>query len=370
MLKNYFEINENETIMSFLKNLNDKKNTQYLILEGGTNAFVDIRTIAMKLHRSDEKLKSLKKPLSSSKSGHVADFFAQLVASGDRVIKVNDGYFDFLDGLKYILDKNFDFLENRLDLVSKKEIFALNLDDKISQARSLFIKNKINILPIIEGKKLIGELRPMDLLVNSLFTDNSNKKDYYNENYDSGVFNLPIENLGNNKPITLQVTSTFKDAVEKMIEKKLPSIIVILNDDLYTVVSYKDVFKNVLGENIVKNYMIEYNGVSDLYEDDLDLIEDLSEKTMKKISEISNYDLLKISFKTHGNTQGSHKKKSEINLVLSHGNKIIHIDKEILGGTSDELSNDKVKQRWNTPLMIQETLKILEKKVKEERRKS
>jgi len=114
MLKNYFEIDENETVNSFLKEVNEKKNSQYIILKTKPKTFIDIRTIALKKRDMNEKIKNLKKPLSQCNGSNKDDFFNFLIESGERVIETPNGYYDFLDALKDIKEHNFDFLKNEL----------------------------------------------------------------------------------------------------------------------------------------------------------------------------------------------------------------------------------------------------------------
>jgi hypothetical protein len=155
-----------------------------------------------------------------------------------------------------------------------------------------------------------------------------------------------------------------------MIKKKLPSLIITDNDKLYSVISYKDVFKLYKKDIEKYQYSIEYSGSSNLYDDDFDLIQDFAEKSIKKINKISNYDNLKISFKQIGEKEAGHQKKFSVKILLSEGNKTLHVEKEIVEGTSDELHNDKVKGKWNMPQTVQQTLSALEKKVLEEKRKN
>ena len=371
MLKNYFKVDENTQISSFLKSVKDKKNTQYIILEG-ENYFVDIRTIALKAHLLNEKLKNLKKPLSVCNNCSDEEKFKKLVESGDRVIKIgDDNYYSFVDALGYVLNNNSSFLKDKLVNTKRDEIYAINLNDKISEAKNLFIKKRVNLLPVIdENLKIIGELRPIDLLVSDLYLTDKNSSDYYDENYENSKLNLPVESLINKRPIMLDSNLTYKDAIEKMIEKNLSSLIVTQDDKLYTIISYKDIFKLELEDESYDEFVVEYKGTSDLYEDDLDLIKDFVDSTMRKIVKVSNYDHLKVTFKPHGSVDSGHKKKFSLNLVLSKGNSIIHVDRETLGGTSDEIYNDKVKGRWNTPLLVQDALKVLYRKVIDEKRKA
>jgi len=370
VLKNYYKVDENKSVGSFLKEVNEKKNSQYLILDTNPLSFVDIRTIALKSHNFDEKLKSLKKPLANSNGKTDSDYFKFLLECGDRVIKTKDSYFDFLDALEIIKNGNFDFLNDNLEINQRSEIFALNEKDKISVARNLMIKNRINLLPVIDKLKVVGEVRTMDFLVNNLIDSSANKADLYDKQISGDILNLPISNLSNNKPITIESSKTYLDAINLMIKKKLGSLIITSKDNLYSIISYKDIFRLVKKDQKESKYLIEYVGATQVYDDELDLIKDYSERSMDKISNMSNYDSLKVSLKTHGNTEGTHQKKISVNLLLSYGNHVLHVDKEIIQGSSDEFTNNKIKGKWNVPLLVMDSLSILEKKVRDESRKN
>ena len=372
MLKNYFEIDENQTVGSFLKEVKDKKNTQYIILKTLPKSFVDIRTISLRLHNREEKLKNLKKTLSKTLTSDKSELVSFLIESGDRVVETKDGYYDFLDALSDILEAEHEFLKQKISTVTRKEIFALNEKDKISTARNIFLKNRVNILPIIEKDlSVIGELRPMDLMAYALHQAESDRADFYNQNYENAsTMNMAVSNISNKKPITIDKEMSVKDAIKIFISKKIPSLIVTENNDkLYTVISYKDIFKQVKKDVEVLGYSVEYVGSEDLFEDEFDLIQDYTEKAIKKISTISPYNKLKLTFKEHGKSEGSHMKKIEVNMILSHGKKIIHFDKDVSGGTSDEEHNDKRKEKRNLPQAVMEGLSVLIKKVKEEKEK-
>lgn len=370
MLTNYQEINENQTVESFLKGVNDKKNSHYIILDNGDD-FVDFRTVALRVRDLNEKLKSLKKPLSKSKGNSDSEHLMHMIESGERVIKVGDEYYDFLNALNFILENYSESLDKSLENIERKEIFALNEEDKISVAKNILTNKGINLLPVIKGLEVVGEVRTFDLLASDLFASRGQSNlDYYDEKKAVPILNLTIDNLMNVKPHTIEKGKTMKDAVELMVKKSLPSIIVTDNGKLHSIVSYKDVFRLVKKLSNKKKYTLEFVGNSNIYEDEFDLIEQYAEKSMDKIAKMSDYSAMKISFKALGNVEGTHQRKIELHALVSHGNKVLTVDKQVLGGTSDEISNDKVKGKWNVVQIAQEALKALEKKVIDEKSKN
>ena len=370
MLRNHYNIDENMQVSAFLKTINDKKNSHYIILDTIPKSFIDIRTIALKAGNLQEKLKNLKKRISNSKTNDVNKNINFLIESGDRLIETKDGFFDFINTLNEILKTNAEFLNDKIGASSKKEIYALNENDKISAAKNVFLQKRINILPVIKDLKVIGELRPIDLLVGSVFEKNNTKATILDEKSKMSVHNLPISNFINKKPLTLTNNNTIRDAAELMINKKIPSVIIVdNNDNLYSICSYKDIFKHYKNNNEQENYSINFVGQDILYPDEFDLIQDFAEKTIKKISNISDYNELKITLKQIGEKDSGHKKKLIAKFLLAKGNNVLQVEKEIITGTSDEEHDNKVKGNWNIPQLIQEGLSILEKKVKEQKKK-
>jgi CBS domain-containing protein len=373
MLKNYYKINEESTVGNFLKEINDKKNSRYIILEDD-KSYIDFKEIALNVKDANEKLKTLKRPLSKCDSNNNKDYLNHLIESGESVIKTQTGIFDLTDAYKQILEENYKFLNKSIESAnSRHEVFALNENDMISAAKAIFKDKKTNLLPVIKNLEIIGELRPIDLLVNELFKNgNHDRGSYYTEKPDS-LLNLPISNIYNKNPLKISKTANLKQALEIMSEKSLPSIIVTQNEknnEIYSVFSYKDLFRLLRNENKKDLYTLEVVGGGKLYEDEYELMDIYSRRIMDKIVKVSEYNSLKLTIKTIGNTIGSHLRKIDLKLLLSHGNHIISLEKEIHSSISDEDLHSHQKENWNIPKMTQDLLKSLEIMVKNESKKN
>jgi CBS domain-containing protein len=373
MLKNYYKINEESTVGNFLKEITDKKNSRYIILEDD-KSYIDFKEIALNVKDANEKLKTLKRPLSTCDSNNNKDYLNHLVESGESVIKTQTGIFDLTDAYKQILEENYNFLNKSIESAnSRHEVFALNENDMISAAKVLFKEKKTNLLPVIKKLEIIGELRPIDLLVNELFKNNNHDRgSYYTEKPDS-LLNLPVSNIYNKTPLKISKTANLKQALEIMSKKSLPSILVTQNEksnEIYSVFSYKDLFRLLRNENKKDLYTLEIVGGGKLYEDEYELIDIYSRRVMNKILKVSEYNNLKLTIKTIGNTIGSHLRKIDLKLLLSHGNHIISLEKEIHSSSSDEDLHSHQKENWNIPKMTQELLKSLEIMVKNESKKN
>lgn len=354
MLTNYYSISQETSVSAFLKEMNDKKNMNYIVLDTSPKSIIDIRTLSTKIHNQDEKLKNLKRVMPWTKSENEEELLKFLIESGENVIENPSGFYDFLDGLKTILSENKTYLDTQLKEIAPKEIYALNPKDKISTAKNMFLTKKINILPVIEDMEIIGEVRTNDLLSSELFQKNESKE-YFNENYENSVFSLGIENIMNSKPHTINSESTLKDAIKLITTKKLPSLLVEKENKIYSIVSYKDIFKIQKQEYSKQEFEINLVGEDALFDDELNLVKGFAFKTMRKISKISNYTNLKIHFKLHGDKDSGHMRKGELKLTLDAGGKVISISKDI----------QEKETNWNLTKLTQDSLKVLENKVKE-----
>lgn len=366
MLTNYYNYDENKSVSAFLREANQKKNFNYVVLDTNPKSLVDVRTLSLKTHNESEKLKTLKRNISSTQEEDKRALLQFLISSGEQVVEYPKGYFDFLEGLKEIKKDKPQFLKTSLREIAKPEIYALNEGDKIATAKHLFVEHKVNLLPVInESLEVVGELRTRDLLAANLF-NNDNSRDYYSQNDDLSLFNTPIENLMYKKPLSVKSHQKIKDALELMLSKQVPSLIVTEDDKLYSIISYKDIFKYYNNETKEQEYSIEYVGFDSLFADESAFIKKVAEKTAKRLAHTTPYNELKITFKTLGNKDEGHLKKGAITLAAIAGNKLITIDKEISPGTSDAEFNDKKKESWNIGKLTQQALKVLEEKVYKE----
>jgi len=173
----------------------------------------------------------------------------------------------------------------------------------------------------------------------------------------------------NPKPLTINTKSTIKEAIELMKTKKIQSLIVKENEDIYSIISYKDIFKLFNQFNSKQEYEINFVGEEILFEDELQLVKGFALKTMNKINKISNYNNLKIEYKVHGDKDSSHIRKGELKINLDAGGKVLSISKDIQSSSTNNEHESKIKAKWNLAKLTQESLKILENKVLDEKNK-
>lgn len=111
------------------------------------------------------------------------------------------------------------------------------------------------------------------------------------------------------------------------------------------------------------NNKIEYSGINNLFAGEIEATKSFAEKTMDKISRISSFNRLKVSMKPHGNTVNTTKRKFSMNLLLSRGNRVIHVSKEITEPVDDDNSKTKTKYKWSVKDTIHDAFTTLEDKI-------
>ncbi len=362
MLRNYYNVSEDMSVERFLRGLKEKKISHYIILDDGEH-YVDMRNLALHFKSPKEKIRNYKVKISQSKAFKEIDKLRDLYLSGSRLIKVNGEIFDFMDGLKVILDEDFEFINKKISELGQKEVIAITENDKISTTRRLFLEYGINLLPVIdENTVVVGEVRPFDFLVSDFFNTDEGMN-FFDKNKRSSVMSLPVKNIMNNRPLLVDKNAKVKEAINLMIEKKLPSLIVVEGELLYSVISYTDIFKEIDAVLNVPSFNIEYINSKDIFPDELDIIRNFAERTMRKVIKVSDYDTLRLSFKVLGNKKNTQRLKVIIKGQLISGKRTISIEKELAEREGD-------KERWNVPLLAQELLNALERKVIAESRKN
>lgn len=336
MLKNYYLIDENKSVENFLKNKNDKKNMLYIILDTNPETFVDSTDLALKVHNLQSKLKTIKKTLPTIENVlKNRDKIKFLLDSGQKICKINGKYYDIFEALTYIQKQEPIFLKNSLSKTKRKEIFVLNLTDKISQAKKILTEKKFSILPVInENNEIVGEIRTFDLLVGNLYNISSNDKNFYSKKYENTIQNLSISQIMNTKPLILNIHKKIKNALNLMLTKKIPEIITCdENQRIFSIVSYKEIILEYLNQYEDKKYSFEIVGMENLLENEKIKIEKSLNRFLRRISKSLDDSNLKIYIKSIHSSKNkglndTTKYELKINL-FSKNQKPLHYEKNL-----------------------------------------
>ncbi len=126
--------------------------------------------------------------------------------------------------------------------IMTKNVVKLNLQDDLTKAESLFKKNKIRHIPVVNGNKIIGMLSYTDLLRIS-FVDAVDD----DEVIDATVYNMfTVEQVMAKNLITINPETTIKEAAEIISNKEFHALPVCEGSLLVGIVTTTDLIKYLI----------------------------------------------------------------------------------------------------------------------------
>ena len=128
--------------------------------------------------------------------------------------------------------------------IMTKNVVKLNLQDDLTKAESLFKKNKIRHIPVVNGNKIIGMLSYTDLLRIS-FVDAVDD----DEVIDATVYNMfTVEQVMAKNLITINPETTIKEAAEIISNKEFHALPVCEGSLLVGIVTTTDLIKYLISQ--------------------------------------------------------------------------------------------------------------------------
>ena len=128
--------------------------------------------------------------------------------------------------------------------IMTKNVVKLNIADDLTKAESLFKKNKIRHIPVVNGNKIIGMLSYTDLLRIS-FVDAVDD----DEVIDATVYNMfTVEQVMAKNFITINPDTTIKEAAEILSNKEFHALPVCEDNLLIGIVTTTDLIKYLIDQ--------------------------------------------------------------------------------------------------------------------------
>ncbi|WP_338376365.1 CBS domain-containing protein [uncultured Flavobacterium sp.] len=129
--------------------------------------------------------------------------------------------------------------------IMTQNVIKLNLKDDLTKAESLFKKNKIRHIPVVNGNRIIGMLSYTDLLRIS-FVDAVDDED---EVVDATVYNLfTVEQVMAKNLVTINPYTTIKETAEILSSKEFHALPVVEGDLLVGIVTTTDLIKYLISQ--------------------------------------------------------------------------------------------------------------------------
>jgi CBS domain-containing membrane protein len=133
----------------------------------------------------------------------------------------------------------------QVSTIMTKNVIKLNLQDDLTKAESLFKKNKIRHIPVVNGSKIIGMLSYTDLLRIS-FVDAVDDDDE-EEVIDATVYNMfTVEQVMAKNLVTISPETTIKEAAEILANREFHALPICEDDLLVGIVTTTDLIKYLI----------------------------------------------------------------------------------------------------------------------------
>lgn len=127
--------------------------------------------------------------------------------------------------------------------IMTKNVIKLNLSDDLTKAESLFKKNHIRHIPVVNGNKILGILSYTDLLRIS-FADAIDDDEL---EIDVTVYNMfTIEQVMTKNLVTISPETTIKEVAEILAKKEFHALPVVQDELLVGIVTTTDLIKYLL----------------------------------------------------------------------------------------------------------------------------
>mgnify|MGYP003412080706 FL=1 len=129
--------------------------------------------------------------------------------------------------------------------IMTKNLVMLKVDDELSHAESLFKKNKIRHIPVVENGEIIGMLSFTDLLRIS-FVD---AVDDDAEDVNAEVYNLfTMRQVMTKNVVTITAETTIKQAASMFLEGEFHALPVVENGKITGIVTTTDLLRYFISE--------------------------------------------------------------------------------------------------------------------------
>ena len=130
--------------------------------------------------------------------------------------------------------------------VMTKNIVRLSLSDELSTAESLFKKNHIRHLPVVDKERIVGMVSYNDLLRIS-FAD---AVDVDGEEIETTVYDMfSIEQVMTKKVVTISSSTSIEEAARLFLSYEFHALPVVDDDSLVGIVTTTDVIRYFLDED-------------------------------------------------------------------------------------------------------------------------
>lgn len=132
---------------------------------------------------------------------------------------------------------------------------VIKSDDKAAGAKNIIVKNKIDHLPIVDDKKPLAILTSSHIL-NVLIPPERVDMMTPKQKGIMGNLNFPVKAIADRDPITIDVSSSINDVIEKLVNKWSSYTLVTLSEEVQGIITTRDII--ALMQEMVKDEIPAY----------------------------------------------------------------------------------------------------------------
>ena len=141
-----------------------------------------------------------------------------------------------------------DIKEMTIDRFIKKKFFKVRINDPIDKIIKIFGKGKISVIPVMKGKKFVGEIHVVDLLKLLVDMKDVPEEDVTSLGFtiDTGYIAKNAKDIMRSHEVVLEPSTKVKDAAFNMLKKEVAMIPVMKDNSLLGILTERKLLEEFL----------------------------------------------------------------------------------------------------------------------------
>lgn len=173
-------------------------------------------------------------------------------------------------------------------------ILAIASDANLSQAKAAMEKNKVKRLVVLDNGKFSGLLTHSDMVMKYASTNERApeiRKNIYNPS------NISISGIYNKDPVMINADASIKDAIRRMIERSISSLIIMRHNAPVGILTVSDILEYLISQRGIEENRILLSGFDEKTYQYMGEVRDSVKEFLSKTEKIMGADINYISIR-------------------------------------------------------------------------
>ncbi len=173
-------------------------------------------------------------------------------------------------------------------------ILAIASDANLSQAKAAMEKNKVKRLVVLDNGKFSGLLTHSDMVMKYASTNERApeiRKNIYNPS------NISISGIYNKDPVMINADASIKDAIRRMIERSISSLIIMRHNAPVGILTVSDILEYLISQRGIEENRILLSGFDEKTYQYMGEVRDSVKEFLSKTEKIRGADINYISIR-------------------------------------------------------------------------